>query len=101
MQLQKDVKSELNEVVDWRSTLNKWWLDNCKCSILLTYNYSQWYVVSNMFKTCYVGDKVGNHSDGSINQGSGQKETWTWNLLNPEDQWVSSAVVMVLFHTPH
>ena len=35
------------------------------------------------------------------NQACGKQETWTSNLLNTEDQWVSSAIVMVLHHSQH
>ena len=31
--------------------------------------------------------------------GYGKQETWTSNLLNIEDQWVSFVVVMILLHS--
>ena len=49
-----------------------------------------------------VGDKVREVSrmeacDSYRNQGCDKQETWTSNLLNTENQWVLSAVVMVVF----
>ena len=35
------------------------------------------------------------------NWGCGKQETWTSNILNPEDQWVSFVVVIVLLHSQH
>ena len=35
------------------------------------------------------------------NQGHGKQDTWTSNLLNTEDQWFSSAVIIVHLHSQH
>ena len=83
----------------WTSVLLVYFILENKCS--------PWYVVSKILSTCWVlVIRLGKSSkleacDSYRNLGCSLQETWTSNLPITEDQWVPSAVLMVLLQSQH